>query len=99
MGWFGLGKKTDLYDEGYGDGQQYQAQQPGLDNPGFAQAQRSASVLNQQELGLTESQDAQWQAGFVDGYTGQEYGDSYMQSIDQFPVEAPDFSLWRFLGF
>lgn len=98
---FGFGKKTTdtSYDEGYGDGQQYAEKYPDLDAVGIARAQKSAREINS-EMGMSETQDARWQAGFVDGYTGEEYGESSMQSIYEYSdePEPQGFSWRRFIG-
>ena len=79
---FITGKKpeTSFYDEGYGDGQQYVEERPGLDERALAHAQISARDINL-EIGLNDLNDEDWQSGFLDGYAGREYGDSYRQSL------------------
>lgn len=98
---FGFGKKAaDFYDEGYNDGQQYAEEYPDLDPPTIARAQKSAQAMNS-ELGLNETQDAQWQSGFVDGYRGEEYGESHMHSLAEYSDEPQPqgFSWRRLIGF
>jgi hypothetical protein len=51
---------SQYYDEGFRDGQEYQSQNPGLDEHGLTHVQRQLEDINLHELGHSEAENGQY---------------------------------------